>query len=517
MLFNSYEYILIFLPCVFVLYYIVLRVNIDYANILLMIFSLYFYAYWSAKYLPLLLVSGLFNFAAGSWLERTSRWRRPVLTLGVGVNLALLIAFKYTNFLVAQLDAHLGFDWTSPEIVLPIGISFFTFTQIAYLVDVSRGICGRYDIWRYILFISFFPHLLAGPILHHREMMPQFARRLSWAGYERHISFGLLIFALGLFKKVWLADSIAPYANSAFAAADQGVRLSFVAAWWGALAYTFQLYFDFSGYTDMAIGSARFFGIRLPLNFNAPYRAFSIIDFWRRWHMTLSRFLRDYLYFPLGGNRLGPTRRYVNLLVTMALGGIWHGAGYGFAIWGVLHGLYLVINHGWRALRSQIPIRDSAPERAVGLLLTFGAVVCGWVFFRAASLEGAGGMLYAMSGLGGFDSADVGTPLADALQTLRGVKLSTLFSAALDLDPLPLPAHPVLGSVSGVFWLLPLVALAMIGPTSQQIATGVVLCARSGCRRRRLAAAGATVFISLLFLLGLARLNHVTEFLYFQF
>lgn len=517
MLFNSYEYILIFLPGVFILYFIILRVNLQYANVVMMLFSLYFYAYWSAKYLPLLLLSGLFNFAAGSWMERTSRWRRPVLAFGVGSNLTLLVAFKYTNFLVEQFDLHLGFDWGSPGIVLPIGISFFTFTQIAYLVDVSRGICGRYDIWRYILFISFFPHLLAGPILHHREMMPQFARRLTRAGYERHISIGLLIFALGLFKKVWLADSIAPYANSAFAAADHGVHLSFVAAWWGALAYALQLYFDFSGYTDMAIGSARLFGIRLPLNFNAPYRALSIIDFWRRWHMTLSRFLRDYLYFPLGGNRLGPARRYVNLLVTMTLGGIWHGAGYGFAIWGVLHGLYLVVNHGWRAFRAQIPLRDSPPERALGLLLTFGAVVVGWVFFRAASLEGAGRMLYAMSGLSGFGGADVATPLASALETVHAVRLSALLSAALDLDPLPLPAHPVLGPISGLFWLAPLLALAMIGPTSQQITTGVVLYARSSCRRKRLAAAGATMFISLLFVLGLARLNHVTEFLYFQF
>jgi alginate O-acetyltransferase complex protein AlgI len=365
-LFNSYTYLLVFLPLVVSGYYILLPLHTRWRVIWLALASLYFYADWSARYLPLLLASTLFNFGLGKLLETKTPYRLFVLRAGVGANLALLIVFKYTNFLVAQLDLRLGLALTQTDITLPIGISFFTFTQIAYLIDLSRGICVRYDLWRYVLFVSFFPHLLAGPILHHKEMMPQFARRLRIATYERQIGYGLLIFSIGLFKKVCLADPVAPYANAAFNASDHGVALSLATAWCGALAYTFQLYFDFSGYSDMAIGSARLFGIRLPINFNAPYRAPSIIEFWRRWHMTLSRFLRDYLYFSLGGNRLGAVRRYINLLLTMTLGGIWHGAGYGFALWGLLHGGYLVSNHAWRALRRRIPVSETACEGFAG-------------------------------------------------------------------------------------------------------------------------------------------------------
>jgi alginate O-acetyltransferase complex protein AlgI len=516
-LFNSYTYILVYLPLVLGAYCALLRSPPFWRTVWLGAASLYFYAYWAARYIPLLLASALFNFLMGRLLEEKARRRSLILGMGVVANLALLIGFKYTNFLVAQIDALIGFHIPEPDISLPIGISFFTFTQIAYLVDLSRNVCGRYDIWRYILFVSFFPHLLAGPILHHREMMPQFARQPSAMAHERQISHGLLIFSIGLFKKVCLADSMAPYANAAFAAADQGADLSLAAAWWGAVAYTLQLYFDFSGYSDMAIGSARLFGIRLPLNFNAPYRAPSIIEFWRRWHMSLSRFLRDYLYIPLGGNRRGPVRRHVNLLLTMFLGGIWHGAGYGFAVWGLLHGLYLIVNHAWRALRRSVPMRPTALERLAGGLLTFLAVVVAWVFFRATTLSSALHMLVAMAGFTHSEIHQVANAAAEATRRLASAGLSTALLTMLDLDTVALPSHAILGSTYGLLMLPPLLAVATLGPTSQQAAITIMRWARSSRPSQRWMAGFASGGVAILFLLAFSRLNHVTEFLYFQF
>jgi len=518
MLFNSFEYIFYFLPTSVVFYYIFVLIDVRNITIYwLVAVSLYFYSYWAANYLLLLLFSGLVNFLIGRLLEARSNYRNVFLISGVTFNLALLGVFKYFNFIYEQFYIIIGLAPPQLHIVLPIGISFFTFTQIAYLVDLSRGTVGRYDIWRYILFISFFPHLLAGPILHHREMMPQFARRLRPAGYERQISYGVLIFAVGLFKKVYLADSIAPYANAAFSASDHGVALSCAAAWWGALAYTLQLYFDFSGYSDMAIGGARFFGIILPRNFNAPYRAVSFIDFWRRWHMTLSRFLRDYLYIALGGNRRGESRRYVNLILTMTLGGIWHGAGYGFALWGLFHGALLVLNHGWRALRDRTGLPKLHFETLIGGVVTFVGVVIGWVVFRATTLEGAGRMLRAMAGLDGWASPDVTGPLVIALTRLQSVAPGRWLLSAIDLDKLDLPNHPVLGPIMGVAWLAPLLALAVLGPTSQQLATGIVRSSRSNRPWRRAVSAALSGGIGALFVFTLTQLNHVTEFLYFQF
>jgi len=517
-LFNSYEYILFFLPVVGATYFFLLRFKGDIRVVWLTIASLYFYSDWALRYLPLLLSSALGNFLLGRLIE-TAKGKRGKIVLFFGVfgNISILLFYKYTNFIVHELNANFHIGIPQTDITLPIGISFFTFTQIAYLVDLSRCICGRYDIWRYVLFVSFFPHLLAGPILHHREMMPQFARRLGAGAYERHIAIGLLIFSMGLFKKVCLADTIAPYANAAFNAAEHGQPLSPVAAWWGALAYTFQLYFDFSGYSDMAIGSARLFGIKLPLNFNAPYSATCIIDFWRRWHMTLSRFLRDYLYFSLGGNRLGPRRRYLNLMITMILGGVWHGAGYGFALWGFLHGAYLTINHAWRSVRGRLSLPVGRIEIVFGGALTFAAVVVGWVFFRAPTVDGALLMLSAMAGKSQTASEDVLRPAYEALQFLLQRRPSELILGVIDLNPITLPAHPVMGSVVGLFWLPLLLAFSLFGPTSQQLAMGILQDMRSAFRLRRARAVMATSVLCLVFLISLSRLNHVTEFLYFQF
>jgi len=280
------------------------------------------------------------------------------------------------------------------HIVLPLGISFFTFTQIAFLVDAWRGEANELNFSRYGLFVTFFPHLIAGPIVHHRELMPQFAGRKAGRWNGLNVNLGLAFFILGLFKKVAIADGLAPWANEVFGASSQ---LGFGHSWSGALAYTLQLYFDFSGYSDMAIGLGLLFNIRLPDNFDAPYRAGNISEFWRRWHMTLSRFLRDYLYIPLGGNRLGEPRRRVNLMVTMLLGGLWHGAGWTFVIWGGYHGVLLVLHHLWNNWRPPLSAFVARP-------ITFLAVVVGWVFFRAENMAKARSLLGSMAGVHGSGS-----------------------------------------------------------------------------------------------------------------
>jgi alginate O-acetyltransferase complex protein AlgI len=407
-LFNSYEFIFGFLPIAFIGFLWFARTSHFLAAGWLTIASLFFYGWWNPAYLGLLLVSILFNFTIGAATARSAargdrRRARWLLTVGVTGDLALLGYFKYADFFLRNVDALAGTHYAGLGIVLPLGISFFTFTQIAYLADAYQGKAREYRFVHYALFVTYFPHLIAGPILHHKEMMPQFALPSTYRLRWENIAVGLTIFLIGLFKKTVLADGIAQYVGPVFSAHATGARLPLLDAWGGALAYTFQLYFDFSGYSDMAIGLSRLFNVRLPLNFHSPYKAVNIIDFWRRWHMTLSRFLRDYLYIPLGGNRKGKTRRYVNLMVTMLLGGLWHGASWTFVIWGGLHGVYLVVNHAWHAGRARLGW-VSAPSpigAAAARLLTFFAVVIAWVFFRAESLDGALYILKGMVGLNG--------------------------------------------------------------------------------------------------------------------
>jgi alginate O-acetyltransferase complex protein AlgI len=310
---------------------------------------------------------------------------------------ALLGWTKYAAFLATQMNSLLSVGLHVPHTALPLGISFFTFTQIAYLVDLSRREATLERPDRYVLFVSFFPHLIAGPILHHRAVMPQFARLRHLVFDQRNFACGLLFFAIGLAKKVAIADAIAPYVHPVFE--GQVSTLGFWPAWQGVLAYALQLYFDFSGYSDMAIGAALMVNIRIPLNFNSPYQATSIIEFWQRWHMSLSAFLRDYLYIPLGGTRRGEFRRYFNLMVTMLLGGLWHGAGLTYLAWGGLHGSYLVINHLWRKSGRALP------KPAAGAL-TFFAVVVAWVFFRAPDLATGRAIVYAMAGFNGAGMPD---------------------------------------------------------------------------------------------------------------
>jgi D-alanyl-lipoteichoic acid acyltransferase DltB (MBOAT superfamily) len=324
------------------------------------------------------------------------------LAAAITVNLLLLAYFKYTNFFIGSFNHLFGGHVPTLDIILPLGISFFTFTQIAFLVDVYRGIAREVNFIHYLLFVTWFPHLIAGPVLHHKQMMPQFGHADTYRINLEHVAVGLTIFVLGLAKKVLIADNLADYATPIFTAASEGHTLMFFEAWVGSLAYTLQLYFDFSGYSDMAIGLSLMFNVRLPLNFDSPYKATNIIDFWRRWHMTLSAFLRDYLYIPLGGNRHGPARRHLNLMATMLLGGLWHGAGWTFVIWGGLHGMYLMINHAWRELKARLGWGEGGRLARLGSgLLTFVAVVVAWVFFRADSFASATNVLSGMAGING--------------------------------------------------------------------------------------------------------------------
>src|SRR5262249_37293646 len=289
---------------------------------------------------------------------------------------------------IGMANMILPWQWHALEVTLPLGISFFTFTQVAYLADVAYGHAYERNFAKYVLFVTYFPHLIAGPIMHHREMMPQFDTAMPRLSSDR-LAIGLTVFSIGLFKKVVIADFLATIADPVFAAAAKGA-VSGADAWGGTLAYSLQIYFDFSGYCDMAIGMSYLFGIVLPFNFDAPYKAQSIAEFWHRWHITLSRFLRDYLYIPLGGNRHGEARRNWNLAVTMLIGGLWHGAGWTFVIWGGLHGLFLIVNHSWLKLTARVPMLARASETivyyALSLALTQLCVALAWVFFRAESL-----------------------------------------------------------------------------------------------------------------------------------
>ncbi|MBG6158888.1 D-alanyl-lipoteichoic acid acyltransferase DltB (MBOAT superfamily) [Labrenzia sp. EL_159] len=401
MVFSSLEFIYLFLPPV-LLGYLVLR-HYRWENGIiwwLILASLAFYGWWTPIYLPLLLGSVVINFGFHRIL-RTVR-DRFILICGIVFNLGLIAVFKYADFFIGNANFFAGSDIPLLHLVLPLAISFFTFQQISFLIDTYKGDVTECDFPRYMLFVVFFPQLIAGPIVMQKETIPQFNLPVFRNKLVLNLAVGSTLFAIGLFKKIVLADGIAPYANSVFNLAETTSGVPFEAAWIGALAYTFQLYFDFSGYCDMALGLARLFGIRLPVNFNSPYKATSISDFWRRWHITLSHFLRDYLYIPLGGNRSGPVRRYGNLMITMLLGGLWHGASWTFVFWGGLHGAYLAINHGWSALVAAGYVPSILPK-SVGNLLSRGitllAVVVAWVYFRAESFDGANNILAGMTGL----------------------------------------------------------------------------------------------------------------------
>lgn len=414
MLFSSWQFIFLFLPVALVVFFLIPARPTWPRKIWLLTVSLFFYGYWKIEYIPLLLFSIACNYTIADLITRHRHRRaaKTVFTIGISLNLLLLGYYKYTNFFVQFLGRVGHHDFGRFDIILPLAISFFTFTQIGYLVDVYRNQSLHYRFLDYTLFVVFFPHLIAGPIVRHWEVIPQFAERTLKVN-RTDAGVGLTLFLLGLYKKVLLADSLSSYVAAAYGAAAKGLTLTWFDAWLGTLAFALQIYFDFSGYSDMAIGLARLFGIKFPINFDSPYKASSISEFWTRWHITLTRFLREYLYFPLGGNRRGPWRQALNVLVTMFLSGLWHGAGWTYVIWGGLHGFYLVVAHQWQRLIKWRAWRlDYWWYRFLSIALTFIVVLFAWVFFRASNLSVAGHVLYSMVGQHGLTMTDAVTDAA---------------------------------------------------------------------------------------------------------
>ncbi len=508
MLFNSYEFLLFFLPIALGGYYAASRLLGQRTAITwLALCSMFFYGWWNPAYVSLMTASILCNYGFGLLLA--GKWRsKRVLALSIAANLLLLAYYKYTDFFINNINELTGTAWTLHHIILPLGISFFTFTQIAYLVDVYRGEVKEYRITDYFLFVTYFPHLIAGPIIHHKEMMPQFMKPATDMINARNITAGLVLFTIGIAKKILIADRVMVYVSPVFSAAENGAALTFFEAWGGALAYTIQLYFDFSGYVDMALGISLLFGIRLPLNFDSPYKATNIIDFWRRWHMTLSRFLRDYLYIGLGGNRKGKARRYINLLLTMLLGGLWHGAGWTFVIWGGLHGLYLCINHAWRALcGNRAPILPSPLRTIFYGSITFLAVVVAWVFFRAETEHGAWQVLQGMAGLNG-----VTLPLKYANDW--GAFGTWLTQHGLVFDDSLFKGGKQMGQI---IWALLIIWLL---PNSQTLLRHYEVCTTPVERTSRIAFRPNWLTLSMVLLVliySFSRLTQLSEFLYFRF
>jgi len=403
MLFNSQEFLLVFLPLTLIIYF-ALASKATLRIWVLISASLFFYAYWDLRFLPLLVVSVMLNWFCSKLYA--SYTHRSILFAGVALNLLIIGFFKYTNFIIGSVATTVGVGFAPWNIILPLGISFFTFQQISYLVDLKRDAAPVYPFHKYVLYVTFFPQLIAGPIVRHDEIIGQYSLDPTREGIYERLSKGFGLFLIGLFKKMILADSVAETASILFNNAAAGNTLSFFGSWVAAAAYTLQIYYDFSGYSDMAIGLGSMFGLSIPTNFNAPYLAVSIRDFWRRWHITLSRFLRDYLYIPMGGNRYGMPRQVVALMMTMLLGGLWHGAGWTFVIWGGLHGLALVVDHLWG--KSGFPL-----PKTFGWVLTLIFVMFGWVIFRADNMGTAVSIIRSMVGANGlsFELPDVMPPI----------------------------------------------------------------------------------------------------------
>ena len=494
MLFNSYPFIFLFLPATLLVYFVLNKKRLVTAGKAWLAFSsVAFYAYWNWKFVALLFGSICFNYAVGAVLLRPQsgdRRRKAILAAGIVVNLLVLGYYKYADFFIANFNAVLSAQVGALRLILPLGISFFTFTQIAFLVDSSKGKATEYSFLNYILFVTFFPHLIAGPIIHHKEMMPQFDRLrnklLDWG----NLSHGAYQFSIGLAKKVIVADTFAVWANSGFASPG---ALNLVEAWAASLSFALQLYFDFSGYTDMALGLARMFNIRLPRNFNSPYKALSVQDFWKRWHMTLSRFLRDYVYIPLGGSRKGKLRTYLNVLLTFVIGGFWHGAGWTFVLWGFLHGLGNIFNRLWGSTHFRL-------GRMLAWVTTFGFVNVCWVFFRAKSLPDAVAVLRAMAGSNG---VALPAPVERVLPFLK--PLGVRFSGEYLSNILGVQAGVLSRSVAVVPVILAFLLACVFAKNSDELTERFAPNVRT------------LVLAVVLFVVSMLSMNRVTEFLYFNF
>lgn len=466
MLFTDPVFLTKFLPLVLLGFYATVFSKARWhCQIVLIGASLIFYSWFKSEYLILLVGSMLANYVLAKHILKTpgTPKSKRILVLGIVANLGLLGVYKYLGFLTLNINALFDLGLPDPALLLPLAISFFTFQQISYLCDSHAGKmeASSHTPLEYALFVTFFPQLIAGPIVHHAEMMPQFRMKISPSARAIMFCEGICLFALGLFKKLAIADSIAPYANIVFTSVDGGAAVTTMTAWGGALAYTFQIYFDFSGYSDMAIGLGLLFAIRLPWNFNSPYKSENMSEFWRRWHMTLSRWLRDYLYIPLGGNRRGKVRQYVNNFATMVLGGLWHGAHWNFIIWGALHGVYLIANQFTRAIAKIFGVLDVVETaksiRLTSWAITFLGAVVAWVFFRATTTGGAVSMIQSMFGFAPVDAvymgANVQTLLWGALAAISAFLLPNTkeISEVFQKDLLKRPSRTfyILGSLSG--------------------------------------------------------------------
>ena len=505
MLFNSHLFIFAYLPIVFIGFFVISKKNSSLGMLWLGISSLFFYGWWNPKFVSLLMASIVLNFFFGNLIARFNKNQSKILLVtALVLNISLLIYFKYANFFLSNIVGS-GENYSTLEIILPLGISFFTFTQIAFLVDVYKGIAREFNFLQYMLFVTWFPHLIAGPVLHHKQMMPQFSRPETFRPNIESISIGLSLFALGLAKKVLLADQFSMYASPLFGQAASGDHLMLVSAWFAALAYTLQLYFDFSGYSDMAVGLSRIFNIKLPINFDSPYKSKNIIEFWRRWHITLSVFLREYLYIPLGGNRKGKIRRYSNLMITMLLGGLWHGAGWNFILWGAIHGFLLVINYLWRGIVSENLHNSTRLSRGLSIFITFVAVVFAWVPFRATSIEATFSIWGGMLGLNGIS---VATSLQSSLAPM-GVGL--LFSGWFPGTALPIfEVISWIGFGLFIIWVLPNTQelFAKFSPAFDEV---------SGSYFSWKLTPIYGVMAGLLLAISIIFISKASEFLYFQF
>ncbi len=488
MLFNSYEFIFVFLPITFFIYFYLNHKRLTEASKgFLVCSSLFFYSWWNVAYLPIILSSMVFNYVIGRSLNKTCKdkskgfSKKSILIFGIVFNLSLLGYFKYTDFLIENFNLAFSSDADLLHLALPLAISFFTFQQIAYLVDSYRQETKEYDFLNYALFVTFFPQLIAGPIVHHKEMMPQFAKTRNKVKNYRNIAMGLFIFSIGLFKKVVIADTFAAWATAGF---DVATTLNLFEAWATSLSYTFQLYFDFSGYTDMAIGLALLFNIRLPVNFNSPYKATNIQDFWRRWHITLSRFLRDYVYIPLGGSRKGGFRTYNNLMATFVLGGLWHGAAWTFVFWGFLHGLALIVQRLWSKLGIKL-------WTWLAWLITFNFVNITWVFFRAKEWDDALKVLNSMFSLNNI-----------VLPNVLGGRLSFLTDLGVNFGGFVMNIR---GDFYTPIWILSGFVLVLMFKNSIQKLDRFKMNYKTA------------LWSGIAFTVGVLSLNKVSEFLYFNF
>jgi alginate O-acetyltransferase complex protein AlgI len=485
MLFNSFEFIFAFLPIVFIVYFFLNKKQLILASkTWLVTSSLFFYSWWNVAYLPLILTSLFFNYFVGSALgkEQLKVSRKAILVVGIILNVGFLGYFKYSDFFISNINSVFDSNFALLNLALPLAISFFTFEQIIYLVDSYRGETKDYSLLDYSLFVTFFPKLIAGPIVYHNEIIPQFKSNMKKIVNWKNISMGIFIFSIGLFKKVAIADTFAVWAKQGF---DQIATLTFFDGWITSLSYTFQLYFDFSGYCDMAIGISLLFNIKLLMNFNSPYKATDIQDFWRRWHITLSRFLTQYIYIPLGGNRKGKARTYINILIIFLISGFWHGAGWTFIFWGFLHGAAMCINRFWRTHGFKL-------NKVLAWFITFNFVNIAWVFFRAKTFEDSIKVLKGMLGFNGIQ-----------LPEILSYKLSFLTKFHISFGDSPLS-----GFKDSIIYILSAFLIVIVWKNSIQLTEKF---------KPNLLNA---VFISFALLIGLVSiyaLKNASEFLYFNF